>query len=343
MTGTPNVTITAAVAPPSADELIYAIETVEPILTAIATDTNTEALSPIRWVICQDFNAEVTAHLDSTGVAAYSSERIGGEVGAKTMGDPAHGGYAIYLNGPQLCDGDDVPNLACLLFLVAHEATHVLQYDTRRIAQASSDPGGRLVRRSARLLGRFAADEYRADAVAFGLLSQVACVTDNTTGDSRPAGPQDTFALDHLAGFEAAVLEMYPTLADTIDDYRNHRMSLDSLLNVIVPFTDQLVTLAAHWQAVCDTLDIQDPWSLGDLPTTPATDLYVRPLWTPLNGHLGSSLIVPTPDVIRDYDDDLIEISESAVVAFWEKLGLTVEDMPDGSEYIHIDEPVRVA
>ena len=271
MTGGRNVTITADAAPPRAGDLVRAIETIEPIVVHLGEEALGASMSPIRWVICEDFAAEVAADLDPTGGNTYSGDRVGGEVAAKTMVDPDHGGYAIYLNGRQLCDGDEAQSELSLMFLIAHEANHVLQYDTRRIsAVADKDSSGGMVRRAARFIGHFAVDEYRADAVASVILAQAASVTDTTTGISRSASPQDTFAFDHLAGFEAAVLGMYPTLADTVDDYRNHRISLEALLEIVIPHTDQFVTLAAHWQALCDCLTIAEPWSLGDLPDAPA-------------------------------------------------------------------------
>jgi hypothetical protein len=341
MAGALNISLTATVAPPRAGDLTAAIELVEPVLTAIAEDLNGQRLSPVRWVICDDFTAEVAAHLDPSGAASYTGGRVGGEVAAKTMADAANSGYAIYLNGPQLCDGDEVHNMASLIFLIAHELTHVLQYDTRSISPTDQIDRS-TIRRAARQLGRYAIDEYRADTTGFTLLAHVASVTDQSTGDTRPAGPLDTFALGHLAGFEDALAGMYPRLAGTVEDYQNHRMTLEDLLNVVIPFTDQFVTLAAHWHAVCGGLEISDPWIMGEIATSSATELYAKPLWTPFEAYLNERLVLPGPADIGSYDADVVALSEVTVLAFWEKLGITIEDLPSGDEYVHVADPVRV-
>jgi hypothetical protein len=266
------------------DELIQAIRAVYPALTALATQASGIGMPPTRLVVCDDFAADVDALIRREGAPAFTTDRLGGEVAAKTLWDPdIDGGRLIALNGRLLLDPADPRTPADQVFLVAHELSHVIQEEVRRRSgvMVGVPVPSETIRQSWRSITRIVADEYRADRIAAALLGRVVSVGDPTSA-TRAATIADTWALNHLAGAEAVIVDLHPALPDLVQAYREWQIPLDALLHRLGQYSEQVMTVLAHWQATCDALEIPEPCTLGEIPSAPATAMYVRPLWEPL-------------------------------------------------------------
>jgi hypothetical protein len=321
-------------------ELTAAIEAVHPVIDSLAGTADAQ-LPTTRWLVSGDFATDVRRILGTPSGASFTTDRLGGEVAAKTLRSGQGRERVIALNGTLLLDEQDRRNLADHVFLAAHELTHVMQEEVRQLSGVMEGVPipSETLRQGWRSVTRIVGDEYRADMVAGAVLKQVASVTD-ADGSTRPATIADTWALFHLGGLEAIVLDLHPVLPDLVQSYREWMIPLDALVQRLVTYTEQVATAVAHWQATCDHLDIADPWSLGDLPGAPAAELYVRPLWEPIYGQLRAQPLVPTVGELAEGEPELVADGERTVEAFWRSLGVTVSAV-DGGDYVHVSEPTR--
>lgn len=319
-------------------ELLVAIKAVRPVLGGIAATSDVE-LPTTRWVVCEDFAREVGELIAHLGGPSFTTERLGGEVAAKTLRDAHSYDRVIALNGPLLLDPSDRRNNADHVFLAAHEMTHVLQEAVRRRSgvMESVPLPSETIRQGWRRVTRIVADEYRADIVAAKVLSKIASVTE-VDGTTRPASIVETWALNHLGGAESVIVGLHPTLPDLIQSYRDWNISLDAMLQRLYSYTEQVATVLAHWQATCDILHVPDPWALGDIPTAPASSLYVRPLWEPICRRLREQPILPTPVELSLGEPLLLDVGEKAIEQLWSTLGVKVRDVVEG-EHVDIVEP----
>lgn len=331
---TPAIRLEGSVTASAASPLSDAIAAVEPALDYVVSGLAGEAFAPVTWVITDDFANSVAGVLDPTGAMEFTTDRVGGEVVAKTMRDGD--GYSIVLNAELLCG--DAPDLTSLVFLAAHELTHVAQYQLRDVADIRLDLPDGEIRRSAHLIMHLAANEYRADRVAALVVANGVSVRDEA-GETRQASILDTFAGGHISAAEDVAASMHSQLPDIVMDYRLHRMPLMEAVTRVVQFTDQAATVLGHWQALCDVVGVEEPWSLGELPHLEATDLYLRPLWDPVRDLIHDTPLILSPDELQDHETELTSVGASVVEAFWAQLGVTVEELPDGREYVHVAPP----
>jgi hypothetical protein len=322
-------------------ELRDAISAVASPIGALANEAGV-AMPPVRWCVCDDFIGEVTAHLRSSGgSSAFSAERLGGLVTAKTMPDLATGGHLIALNGTLLADPDAARSLADHVFLAGHELSHVLQTAVRNQSgvMIGAPFPSRTARQSWRSVVRIVADEYRADLIAAQLVSALVTVSPDG-GDRRPATIIDTFGMGHLEATEGVVQGLVPKLPDLVDSYRGCEIPLEQLLQGLARFTEQTLTALAHWQATCDVLRLTHDFDV-DLPACRASELYVRPLWKTINSAIQQTSILPTPMELREQEPHLLDVGSRAIETMWAAAGVTVTENFDETSDIAVTAPAR--
>jgi hypothetical protein len=325
------------------DELLLAVRSAHPQVARLAADQARVEMPPVRFIVSEDFVADVGALIGSEAGTTFTADRMGGTVAAKTLDDPDQlGRRLILLNGELLVGSTDARTLADQVFLVGHELTHVVQTEVRQrsgVMLGIPIPSETSQQRI-RSMVRTAVDEYRADLVALLILGSTVSVTGDT-GEGRPANVADTWALSHLVGAEDAILALHRTAPDLVYRYRIHALTLGELLHQLTSMTDQFLTLLAHYQGTCDSLGIEDPWALGKIPSAPATSLYVRPTWDPIAACARAQPLLPSVEELATTEPDLLEIGEQAVTDLWSTLGVSIEVLADGQEYAHVTDPQR--
>lgn len=319
-----------------------AIELVVPVLDALGASVEVDLLET-KWLLSDDFTADVANILAGGAGSEFTTDRLGGTVAAKTMVDPAKpDARVIVLNLPHVLGQDQPRSVADYIFLAAHEYCHVLQQSSRLAGglPTTEPESDTPIHRSWRAIGRVVGDEYRADVVAGHVLAQLVTATDGTDS-SRQASIADTFSLDHLAAAEDVILGLHPLLPDLVDSYRTREIDLEDLVRNLVRITEQALTQLAHWNAVCDLLGIDEPWDLGEIPNAAASQLYLRSNWQPLVAHLQNTPRSPSPEELSRNEPALLETAESAIAGLWASLGVSVEPLNEGDEYVHVGPPLR--
>lgn len=221
--------------------------------------------------------------------------------------------------------------------MLVHELLHPPLNWTRKLSGAldsvtfpSHTPG-----EVARSIVRSAADEYRADIIASDLLGAA-------TGDEERQKHLDTwFAQEHATSLATALAESaHPGWPDTIERYRNFQMPLMDMWHTIGTQTDQLITLLAHAEAASTSAG-QPRQLTGSIASHPAVVLYVQETWKPIITLLEQQPLLPSLDDFLELELELLTVGEDAILAMWEKLGLTFTDLPNRGFHIHVDEPLR--
>lgn len=299
----------------------------------------------VEAVITSDFVATVQRVLDDNGQQGdpYAVERLGGSAVAKTMRtSDDYSAHTVIFDATQW-PADSNPVSPFGLLLAAHEMCHVMLGRSRWASGALEVvvfPSVTPVE-SARSMVRTAVEELRADILAGMALGIAASTT--VDGETRPSRPGDMVGLDGYRTQLAAVLDanVYPGWPDTVQRYRNCQIPLDQMWKHIGQSTDQVLTLLAHCQA--ETYFAEGSTGVFDeaMVEHRGVELYLRPTWDPIMEALASQGVLPDFADTRSAELEVLDVAEAAVIAMWERLGLTME-IKDQREYaIWVSEPER--
>jgi hypothetical protein len=299
----------------------------------------------VEFVITSDFVATVQRVLDDSGQQGnpYAVERLGGSAVAKTMRtSDDYSAHTVVCDATQW-PADTNPVSPFGLVLAAHEMSHVMLGRSRWASGALEGvvfPSVTPVE-SARSMARTAVEELRADILAGTALGIAASTT--VDGESRPSRPGDLVGDDGYRTQLASVLDanVYPGWPDTVHRYRTRQIPLDQMWKHIGQSTDQVLTLLAHCQA--ETHFAQGSTGVFDKAMVEhrGVELYLRPTWDPIMEALASQGVLPDFADTRSAELEVLDVAQAAVIAMWERLGLTM-DIKDQREYaIWVSEPER--
>jgi hypothetical protein len=299
----------------------------------------------VEAVIANDFVATVQRVLGDSGQQGdpYVVERLGGFAVAKTMRTSHdYSAHTVVFNAT-LWRADSNPVSPFGLLLAAHEMSHVMLGRSRwasgaleRVAFPSVTPV-----ESARSMVRTAVEEFRADILAGMALGIAASTT--VDGETRPSRPGDVIGRDGYRNQLASVLDanVYPGWPDTVHRYRTRQIPLDQMWKHIGQSTDQVLTLLVHCEAETHFAEGSTGVFDGAMEEHRGVELYLRPTWEPIMEGLSSQGVLPDFSDTLSAELELLDVAEAAVIAMWERLGLTM-DINDQREYaIWVSEPER--
>jgi hypothetical protein len=299
----------------------------------------------VQAVITSDFVATVQRVLDDSGQPGdpYAVERLGGSAVAKAMRtSDDYSAHTVVFDATQW-PADSNPVSPFGLVLAAHEMSHVMLGRSRWASGALEGvvfPSVTPVE-SARSMVRTAVEELRADILAGTALGIAASTT--VDGETRPSRPGDLIGHDGYRTQLAAVLDanVYPGWPDIVQRYRTRQMPLDQMWKHIGQSTDQVLTLLAHCQAESHFAEESTGVFDEAMAEHRGVELYLRPTWDPIMEALASQRVLPDFADTQSAELELLDVAEAAVMALWERLGLTM-DIRDEREYaIRVSKPER--
>jgi hypothetical protein len=299
----------------------------------------------VQVVITSDFVATVQRVLHDRGQQGdlYAVERLGGSAVAKTMRtSDDYSAHTVVFDGT-LWPADSNPVSPFGLVLAAHEMSHVMLGRSRWASGALEEvvfPSVTPVE-SARSMVRTAVEELRADVLAGTALGIAASTT--IDGETRPSRPGDLVGHDGYRKQLASVLgaNVYPGWPDTVHRYRTRQIPLEQMWKHIAESTDQVLTLLAHCQAEAHFAEASTGVFDEAIAEHRGVELYLRPTWDPIMEAFASQGVLPDFADTRSAELEILDVAEAAVMALWERLGLTM-DIRDEREYaIWVSEPER--
>lgn len=323
-------------------DLVSHITWVHAVIAAVADRFGAGDIH-VDLVLADDFVAATQEILDlgnGGSASTFTTERLGGETVAKNLPLSDDGSHvAIVMNRQLLSGSGDVA--AHSAYLVAHELMHPVLNWLRHesgvldgVVVPSSTP-----QEIARSIARIISDEYRADRIASVILGQFACVTEG--GQEVPLNAGHIFGDSYTQQFLQVLDDrVWPGWADAVNAYRVHATDLDAMWQRIVMDTDQTLTLLAHAQAVADASDLDGPLD-GEAASHEGVVLYLEPVWESFLAAYDEHRLFENVAEFADADNAVSDALEAALMALWERLGLTFTVYEDRSMYIHVNDPER--
>jgi len=218
-----------------------------------------------------------------------------------------------------------VYSTALRAYLLLHEVGHILQQargtgvDWKRSVD-SATTNEEQVRREVRILW----DEYDADLTADGICRGFLLRTD----EGKPIGAGE-FLLNGFAGCAADLLgRLCNFVEDEVRAYQLHLGPLAPLYPSAFTLLRELFRVLAHTAALCVGMDPQ-PELTKSLKAIRGFDEFIAEDWrTFLDALAMDSSQTAEPELSRIWN------------AAMERLGLEIEDLPEGGQYIHVFDPV---
>jgi hypothetical protein len=297
----------------------------------------------VTVVVTGDFASEVGAILrqQDGGNTEFTTERIGGVVVGKCIAlNDDFSKQMVVLDCAGWIDADPAAQAQFLVSL-AHELAHVV-IDRARHASGALDgvpatPYNAVD--TARKIARTAAAEFRADLVANAILGVLASIGDGIT---RPLTIYDLCGDSHRDELRRTLdAVVHPGWPDTVQRYRERRMTLPELWQEISSSTGGVLNLLAHGEAHALAGSASSP--LEALRTHRGVELFLGPAWQVLEDAITTDAgILPPLSATRPYEQHIAEKGGQAVLDMWGRLGLTVEVDPRGGSFaLWVDEPQR--
>ena len=263
-------------------------------------------------------------------------ERVGGQVGGKTMPLEDDWSRAAVVSPGAGLASDDGRAKGLALFTLLHEIGHTL---VERLGTLS---GGREIgwhptAHSLRKAGnavRHGLDEWRVSSMAAAALRGV--ITSADGNEVSIPELMDGAYRDDLGG----VLDhVYPGWPDVVTRYRVRQMSLEAMYARVVGETVDVFTFLSHCEAEAAMLERSSPLR-DEYAQHPATRLYLGEPWGALID-CDAPLLTPVSEFAAAEGAYLSEVVPK-IIEMWRRVGLTFTDGPGpGDLRIDVTAPLR--
>jgi len=293
----------------------------------------------VTVVLTDDFIADVKRYSTSDVNQTYSDQRVGGIAMAKNLPQAVnYSSVTIVFSASLWRDAaadDQIPQITA----VAHEFAHPLliraRYESRakNTIKVSAQTAAEQFRASARA----AWDEYRADLLAYNLLTTVASKT--VDGATSAIEVADIISPNYLPELANVLDSLHPAWPLIIEDFRNWRLDVTALWDEVLPRVDQAFTWFAHVQATAVGAGIDRIWESPELRALPATRLYVRDHWIPFADVIRQFEVLPPVSKLADIETTVMDAGERAFRGILAELGMKVYDRSDGTYYVDVQAP----
>ena len=278
----------------------------------------------------------------------FASDRLGGVVAGKNLDLAGDASRVAIVFDATLWAGAELPeNRLSLLHLVAHELAHPL---IERARHASGALDGVLLpsvtgTEIARSMGRISSGEYRADRLAELVVGQLITVGVGAE-QTRPGCTWDVIGDAWLTTLRSVLADAHPAWPDTVQAYREHRISLDAMWTTIVTAVDQTLTLLIHAQASADAADdlgvgVGDLLARPDLASLPAVTQWLAEPWAAYLDTMRTSPLLSTLEDTPTAEDEVIGSGTAAVVEIWERLGIRTVERDERQLELQVSDPRR--
>jgi hypothetical protein len=310
---------------------------------------DTGDLGPTKVVVnlCSDFITTVEDVQKRTYTGSnrsYSVERLGGEVAGKCiqMNQDATSFEILYNRKAWLeSNGGDLAFISNSR-LVMHELAHALIDRVRHKSGAMEGViiPSELPSETARSLARIVAEEFWVDWITGTAIGAMGTAT-NENGEIRPIGPQDLYGGPMYVPQIEEIIDqhVYPGWLETVESYRNYRLTIGDMWSKLVDQAGQIFTLLAHAEAEQLFLDAAGP--LNDCSNHRAVELYLHPVWSPLSNLMKKRPLMPSVSTFKETEREIIATGEDVLIKMWGKLGLTFDERADRTFALWVDEPKK--
>lgn len=321
-----------------------------PLAFAVFSELGRQAHIPepdVAALLTDNITKDVQRHmqrLDEDDRLDFTPERIGGVVAGKNLPqNKDHSSVVIVFNG-QIWEGYDQAaghTRLLVLHLIAHELAHPFIEHARHISGAMdgvvlpSITAGEMARSATRIF----AGEYRADMLAEAFVRQVASTT--VDGVTRGVNCWDVFAFEWCMNLATELQRAYPMLPDTVQEYRERRMPLETMWRTVSETIYGLLTLVSHVQAAADAVGGPDILEMEVLKSLPAVGLYLAEPWAQFLAQLRTAPLLPTVEETPTIEERVVRAGEAMLYEIWHRLGLYPEDHPDRTYALWVKEPRR--
>lgn len=297
----------------------------------------------VECVLAHDFREAVESRLRRLGDGdqqGFTTERVGGVVVGKNLPQVEDQSRIAVVFAPELWidSGGFAP--AQKVATMAHEIAHTVMSRARYMSGALEGvvfPSQTLTE-VARSSARIDWDEFRAEALADTVLQTVA-----TTGEGdnvRPLRLADFASTLYHDQASSQLAAAYPAWADRVDAYMDRQISLDDLWYATLQKLGQLRTLIAMFTGAMGR-ESDQPLA-ADLSAQHAYRLYFGEPWEEYVRTMRVSPILPTVSEHRGVEAEVLRVGEGSFRAALLALGLTADDLPNRTAYVHVSEPRRI-
>lgn len=249
---------------------------------------------------------------------------------------------AIVLNAGLWTNAEQPEARLPLAHLVAHELAHPL---IERARHASGVMDGVVIPsvtglETATSMSRILVGEYRADQLADVVVAGYMSVTVN--GEIMPAHDWMTSADARVSSVIQVIEAAHPRWPDLVQDYREHRTSLEQMYRAIQTSVDETLTALVHAQAGADSAGSdRDLVSEEPVAALPGTRLYLGDKWATFLAALRTGPQLPPLAEFRMWDDEATAVGRWAIIEIWRRLGLTILDHGNGRWGLEVASPLR--
>jgi hypothetical protein len=297
-----------------------------------------------QCVLAENFQRSVESRLRRLGDGdqqGFTTERIGGTVVGKNLPQTEDQSQVAVVFAPELWTATGLFPPVQRVATMAHEVAHTVMSRGRYMSGALNGvvfPSQTLTE-IARSSTRIDWDEFRAEALADVFLQYMA-----TTGEGDNAKPT---RLADYAGeryhdqARSQLAAAYPSWADRVVAYRIGDLGLVDLWSETLRQMSQLRTLMAMMIGAMGR-DSDQPVAT-DLSSLEAYRLYFGAPWEAFVQTMRASPILPAVSEYRDIEVEVLRVGENSFRAALLALGITADDQPDRTAYVHVSDPQRVA
>lgn len=289
--------------------------------------------------ITDQFVAEVEAY-DALRYRRYTTERVGGLVAAIMLSRDVGQVEPLILVNSTAFTADPSLGLAYFAMTLGHEVAHCLIGQARGQYGAPQGycPRPLNLTETVGYTALSVCDEFLADELAKLLVPSIKVTVTEDARNTRVVD-RTSLAMDRLTRMCGDLnVNVFPAWRDAVQQYRIKRQSLDDMHTYLVTAIQEGLTLSAHYRSATAELG-DDLAEVGQVMQHPGMRLYFIPFWNRVGPLLDARLKDPPFHRFAERDQEVFDVATDAVKGIWLALGITLELLPTGQVYVHVDVP----
>lgn len=299
----------------------------------------------VQAVLTDDFVAEVrklSGGTPSPGLPEFTAERLGGIAVGKNVPLSEEGSEVAVVFDGTIWHDHHLPEVKVLEFLlIAHELSHPIIERGRLAAGVyegvdfPSITSGEVARSMSLIL----AGEYRADRLSDLIVRQFATAGERDA--QQPVGGWGILGHFYIERLGEILGKAHPEWPDTVQAYREGRLTLDDLWGKLVTRLDQTLNILAHAEALAEGTETPDPLATDQIASLSAVRLYLAEPWAVFMQAVRRVPLLPSMNETLRWEDEVRSVGEECIREIWRRLGITGTDLPGRQLWLDVEEPLR--